>query len=243
MEIIENLNRRYLRIPLEKENETGMEGYRSRVLQRNKLENLLKADKRYIDGVAYLYYEITGMGNLTEVWSGSKTTVNRMNMFVDGLEKVLQELQEYLLSQEDICLCPEYIMMDVRGEKIFFLYIPHYEGEQMQDLEHFLEFMIDSMDFDDEEGMERLYSFYNEVMQNGGRVRLWDLVHLWKKEEQFFKYKETEKNIEASDICMVEEQGDCFEDYECEKWIGRGKIYSVPYHGIKMTQTKDEPLT
>lgn len=181
MERVESLNRQYLRMTSEGNEGDGMEGYRSRILQKNRVNGLLQMDKRHLDGICYSYYDVTSMGSMEEIFADRKLTETCLEELFDGLETALQGMEAYLLKQSDLCLKPEYLMRNAETGRWAFLYVPGYGGNQAQDLERLTEYVMEHMDYSDEFLQERVYALYNDVIRSGGKALPSGYVQLWRK--------------------------------------------------------------
>lgn len=229
MEVVENLNHRYIRKTFLQENNEGLEGYRVRMVQANKIPGLVKVDRRCMDGRMYLYYDITRMQSMQE--REPVVNVEMMDAFVGELEHLLGELEEYLLVQQEVCLRPEYIWSDDKTGKWRFVYIPEYKSGQKKDIEGLLEFLMDHIDSQDENGLERFYSFYSDTLQCLELLTVSEIVRLWKKGEP--KPERCEGVI-----------GTLQRESEVQEQDGyKGKIYTVPFHGTKVFCGEDVTLT
>jgi len=229
MEIVENLNNRYIRKSFLQERDEGLEGYRVRMLQANKIPGLVKVDRRCLDGCTYLYYDITRMRSMQE--KEPVINVEMMDAFVEELEQLLGELEEYLLVQQEVCLRPEYIWSDEKIGKWRFVYIPEYKSGSQKDIEGLLEFLMDHIDSRDENGLERFYDFYSDALQCLETLTISEIIRLWKKGEP-------KKDRCEGIIGTVQRQT---EEREGESY--KGKIYSVPFRGTKVFCQEDVTLT
>lgn len=233
MEIVDSLNRRYIRISIGNGRTTGLEGYRVRMLQDNKIPGLLQTDKRHIDGQTFLYYDITDMQNL-QSWQ-FVITKDIMNGFVLSLENLCESLEAFLLKQQEVCLLPEYIWYENGEGKWKFFYVPEYGTQQNYDMESLLEFIMDHIDCSDEEGLERFYDFYSDALQNLERLSIWELIRLWKKGETKHEVPDAGEKCVETPAVEDEENG--------SKRKRKERIYSVPYHGTKVLQPEEASLT
>lgn len=252
MERVESLNRQYLRMTSERNEGDGMEGYRSRILQRNRVEGLLRMDQRHLDGVCYAYYDITFMGSMEEIYAGRKMTEICLEEVFDGLEAALQDMEAYLLRQSDLCLKPEYVMRNSETGRWAFLYISGYKGNQTQDLERLAEYIMEHMDYADELLQERVYALYDDVVRLGGKVQPAGLLQLWRKtgkerEEEASELPvseavigtrekseaEKEKDKEKEKVKEKEKEKEQTAERNAEKRkIYIRKIYRTPYRGV-----------
>lgn len=242
MEMVEGLNNRYLRRAVQ-ENEDEMEGYRSRILQRNKVAGLLPVDKRYMDGECYLYYEVTGMRSLKEIFLKRKMKERDLDRLFESMEDTLQSMEAYLLKQGDLCLKAEYIMEETETGKWNFLYIPDYGGSQAEDMEGVAEFMLEHMDCSEEKAMERVYDFYSELLQNGMQAKAGEIARMWKRNQKDTldedKYTQTEKGEAVQPVEQEQKTEKLIRVEKGRKFGSRRwerKIYKVPYRGQPLTE-------
>lgn len=228
MDIVHSLNRCYLRIDRKGKEKNGMEGYRSRMLQKNKIPGLLNMDKRYIDGKEYFYYDISEKQSFQEKME--KITYADMGNFLEELANTMEGLAEYLLKQQDVCLLPECIWYDIKSNKWNFLYIPEYEGEQKQEIEQLAEFAVNHLEGSEEE-LEKIYIFYSEILQSQETIDGLTLVKIWKrKEEEQDTKQEMAGDMQENSMALL-----FSEEMNEEKQLKfLEKIYTVPYHGIKI---------
>ena len=250
MERVESLSRQYLRRVSEQNEESGMESYRSRILQKNRVDGLLQMDKRYLDGICYQYYDITSMGSMGEMCAGGKITEKCLEEMFDGLETALQDMEVYLLKQSDLCLKPEYIMKNYETGRWAFLYIPGYDGDQAADLEKLTEYLIEHLDYSDESLQEGVYELYNSVIQLGERAAPTGMIQLWKqaRQERAPILLPKQKEQSATEERELSPQSETEEDGarnksgpEKKRW--RRKIYRTPYRGMEIKNVSQPPLT
>lgn len=255
MERVESLNRQYLRMASEHGERDGMEGYRSRILQRNRVEGLLRADNRHLDGVCYVYYDITSMVSMEAIFADIKITEAHLEELFDGLEDALQDMEAYLLRQSDLCLEPKYIMRNSETGKWAFLYIPGYGGNQAQELEKLAEYIMEHMDYSDIFLQERVYTLYDDVIRWGKKALPVEFIQLWRKtgkekEDPFLpgEKKETVHGEASALPAPKAEETGTPDKCEIEKKTGERKkfvrkIYRTPYRGMEIQNVLQPPLT
>jgi len=122
-EFVRSLNSNYERIRLpEKPDE---QRYQYCILTRGGIRGLLPCSLRYINGEAYLYYDITSRQNVTQL--GRKQIIDRnwIREFFWSLDQVRHELGRFLLDEKNILIFPEQIFKDVGTGGFLFLYLPY----------------------------------------------------------------------------------------------------------------------
>lgn len=163
MEYIRNLNCNYERILLEEKPEGRQ--YQYCILSRGEVKGLLPCSLRYIDGSAYLYYEITSRQNISHLYGNRCITREWLTDFVWSLKRIQQELQRFLLDIRNILWYPEQIFQDLESNIFSFVYVPYYSGEPS--FIKLVEFWVEHIDYSDEELVECVYRIYEKIERNG----------------------------------------------------------------------------
>lgn len=162
-EYIRNLNCNYERILLNRKPEEKK--YQYCILSRGGIKGLLPCTLRYINGLAYLYYDISSKQNVAQLHSTRGVTREWLRDFMWGMKQIGQELERFLLDCHNIVWYPEQIFQDLENNIFSFLYIPYYEGENS--FGALLDFLIEHMDYNDEALVECVYHMYEQYERNG----------------------------------------------------------------------------
>lgn len=162
-EFIRSMHCNYERILLDKQPEEKR--YQYCILNRGGIKGLLPCSLRYMDGLAYLYYDITSKQSITQLYG--KRCINRawLKDFMWSLEQIQTELGRFLLDERNILWYPEQIFQDLESNVFSFLYIPYYEGESS--FLKFLEYLVEHIDYEDEVLVECVYKMYEQCERNG----------------------------------------------------------------------------
>lgn len=162
-EYIRSLHSNYERICLD--NDFQEHKYQYAMLSRGGIKGLLPCDLRYVNGTAYLYYDITSRQNIALLYQ--KDSINR-EWFLDfcwSVKRIREELGRFLLQESNVLWSPEQIFQDLEKNVFSFLYVPYYEGEN-----HFLSllgFLVEHIDYSDEKLVELVYHIYEQSEKNG----------------------------------------------------------------------------
>lgn len=157
-EYIRSLNCNYERLLLERKPEENR--YQYCIVSRGGIRGLLPCSLRYINDQAFLYYDITSMQNVAQLYSGR--TINRtwMRDFLWGMQQVKQELGRFLLDDRNVVWHAEHIFQDLESNEFSFLYIPYYEGEC--GFLELIEFWVEHIDYEDEALVEFVYKTHEQ---------------------------------------------------------------------------------
>ena len=187
-EYLRNLNSNYERILLDKKPEENR--YQYCILGRGGIKGLLPSSLRYINDLAYLYYDISSKQNAAQRFSSRCITREWIRDFMWSMQQIQQELGRFLLDYSNVLWYPEQIFQDLESNVFSFLYIPYYEGESS--FVKLLEFWVEHMDYNDEVLVDCVYHMYEQLEQNGD-------VYL---QSQIFE----DAKVLAQDIAMEEKE-------------------------------------
>lgn len=162
-EFIRSLQSNYARILLEEAPEEKR--YQYCILSRGGIKGLLSCSLRYIDGQAYLYYDISSMQNIAQLYEKRLITREWLKDFMWSFKNIRQELERFLLDEGNLLWYPGQIFQDLQNRNFSFLYIPYYDGES--GFLKLLEFLVEHIDYEDEGLVECVYKMYEQFEQNG----------------------------------------------------------------------------
>lgn len=162
-EYLRNLNSNYERILLDKKPEENR--YQYCILSRGGIKGLLPCSLRYINGLAYLYYDISSKQNTSQRFSIRSITREWIRDFLWSMRQIQQELGRFLLDSSNVLWYPEQIYQDLESNVFSFLYVPYYEGESS--FGRLLEFWVEHIDYDDEALVDCVYHMYEQLERTG----------------------------------------------------------------------------
>ena len=126
-EFIRSLHCNYERVLLDRKPEEKR--YQYCILSRGGIKGLLSCSLRYLNGLAYLYYDITSKQSIKQLYDKRCITAEWLKDFMWSVRQIQAELGRFLLNDQNIIWFPEQIFQDLERNIFFFLYIPYYEGE------------------------------------------------------------------------------------------------------------------
>ncbi len=162
-EFVRSLNCNYERILLEEKPEEKR--YQYCILNRGGIRGLLASSLRYINGAAYLYYNISSKQNLKQLYGGRCITRGWFLDFMWSFQQIDRELGRFLLDRRNILWYPEQIYQDMESNVFSFLYFPYHEGSN--GFKELLEFWVEQIDYNDEALVNCVYQMHEQYERNG----------------------------------------------------------------------------
>ena len=163
-EYLKSMNLNYERIKLDGKPEERR--YQYCILSRGGIRGLLDCSLRFINGDAFLYYDITSKQSISKMFYNKKTVDREwVKDFVWNLNRIQQEASRFLLDDKSIIWFPEQVYRDIEDSRWNFIYYPYYDGEN--GFRQFLEFVIEKLDYDDELLVECVYRMYEQYEDMG----------------------------------------------------------------------------
>ena len=163
VEYIRSLNCNYERMLLEKKPEEKK--YQYCILSRGGIRGLLSCGLRYINGNAYLYYDISSKQNVEQLYCKRSLERQWLIDFLWNMKQIQQELERFLLDMRNVIWSPNQVFLDLETREYSFLYIPYYEGEAT--FGQMMNFFLEHLDYDDEGLVECVYHMNEQWEQFG----------------------------------------------------------------------------
>ena len=163
IEYVRSLNCNYERILLDHMPEENR--YQYSILGRCQIRGLLPCSLRYIDGRAYLYYDISSRQNLALLYGNRCITRDWVRDFIWGMKHIQQELGRFLLNVDNVLWHPEHIFQELEKNVFSFLYVPYYNGDS--GFMKLMEFWVEHIDYNDEGLVDCVYRMYERLERNG----------------------------------------------------------------------------
>lgn len=162
-DFVKSMQCNYERILLGKQPEEKR--YQYCILTRGGIKGLLSGSLRYLNGEAYLYYDITSKQNIVQLYGKRCITRQWLKDFLWSLGQLRTELGRFLLDDGNVLWYPEQIFQDLESKAFSFLYIPYYEGEN--GFLKLLDYLVEHIDYEDEVLVECVYKIYEQYECNG----------------------------------------------------------------------------
>ena len=189
-----DLNRNYLVFSESEEQELEPDGLQ--MLLQNKIKGVLRLEHRSVDNKSQYYYDVTGLMKLSEFCKGQKFCKKELESLLLGIADILERGIVYFLEMDGFLLKPEYIYVKtgvlrnignarnrLKESDICLCYYPGKGEDAAEQLNHFLEYLLNQVDYTDEKAVAQIYELYQRSCDEGFYpVRLQELL---KSEREF----------------------------------------------------------
>lgn len=146
------------------------DSYVEKMLLHNPGEGRLEFSKRQEEGQEYYCYKITGKKALHGIYAMMSIGERQIKHILKQIFVALERGKEYLLVEEDFVLLPQYMFATLPKMEIELCYVPGYHVPLKEQLESFLEYLLNRVDYEDKGAVELLYDCYMLCVKEQGGV-------------------------------------------------------------------------
>jgi len=147
------------------ENQDADKLYDFRMIMENQIEGLLACERKLLNNDILYYYDVTSQISLEDRCKAKKIQGHEILLLLNRLLGVLDRLEEYLLSEQSLCLLPQYIYMDRNEEKIKFCYVPGEHWDFQNQIRELMEYLLPYLEHNNQESMVIGYGLYQYILR------------------------------------------------------------------------------
>ncbi len=144
-----------------------VEDYSTKVLEYQKLEGFLMMNQRIMDNKTYLYYDISSKQSMSVLYEKARLSYEMIKNMFKQIFIIIQTAYEYLLSENDFILEPEYIYFDLSTNRLALCYFPGFDRNLKDQIVLFLEYLMNKVDYNDKEAVLLVYRLYASSKEDG----------------------------------------------------------------------------
>lgn len=156
--------------------------YQYKILTTDKIKEILKCSLRYVNGMTYLYYDISSRTTLESMYRGRKMTFEQVKDLLGQLYGIYSKLGAYFMEESRLVLLPEHIYYDLSRQSYIGLYYPDYESELANPYEPLMDYLLEHIDGKDEGLADCMYRIYE--MSEEANFSLEDALQVFGNREQ-----------------------------------------------------------
>lgn len=147
------------------------EDYQLPMLMQNRIPGLLPVQLQITDGKQELYYEVTAFEPLTNVYEAKKITCGEIQQLLLALNRMMEEIERYLLRGKGVILEPELIFSGKEERALGFCYDPDGRTPVAEGLNRMARFILDHIDYEEKMSVQLAYALFQESMKENVAVR------------------------------------------------------------------------
>lgn len=155
-----NLNHTYLVY----EQVLNEDHYEVQMLVNNKIPGILACHIQKVDGMVYLYYDISSKQPIEQMFGKTKMNYGLLKALFLQIKNVLVQLDEYLLPSGCLMTFPKMIYMNPEQQKFYFCLVLQEQSMEMP-FQKLLEFILEYVDYNDEKAVAAAYACYKRLSQ------------------------------------------------------------------------------
>ena len=144
--------------------------YRYQMVARNHLPCFLSMELRRIDDILWIYCPINGLISLRQRLERDRLSEGDLLHFFRSVEQLCKDMEEYLLPFEGVILDPDFVY--VRPDNMCECYWFYGKEEDGLGAENFLEYLLDHLNFEDQQGVKMMYSVYQASRGRAGGIEV-----------------------------------------------------------------------
>ena len=134
-----------------------------KMLLHNNIPGLLKLSVQHLNGKAYYFYDIRSRQAISVLFEGRSMSFSEIKSLLSGLVMAADKMSDYLLKSTDILVKPQCIFWDLEKEEPVFCCYPEAGDTYTEAYMELAQFIIDSVDKEDDEGTKLAYDYFNQV--------------------------------------------------------------------------------
>lgn len=117
-------------------------------------------------GMQFQYcYDITGKRSLEQLLEYKTLDFEMLQSILNSLDQACIQTEDFMMTENDILLEPEYVFADYHAERMNFCYLPGNQKNICMQFKTFMEYLLQKLDHKDEQAVQLGYGVYQCVVE------------------------------------------------------------------------------
>ena len=159
--------------------------YEELMMDNNEIEGFIDFHMRMIDEKKQYFYNVYGLKSLSDIIRQNQGDIIHLFDLLLCLKQCIQNLDEYLLEKNNLCLDEYSIFYDEYKKKYKFIYVPGFNHGLEEQLKDFFSWMMKHINYHCKSDVSLLYEVYSRL-ENGDNI--FESVH---HTEEYQEHKPT----------------------------------------------------
>ncbi len=250
-EYTRKINNSILIITPEKDFDTEKESIS--MFQYNEIPYFLKMGTQRKNIELQFCYDITSQRSLNQLLEFKSLDYAILQMILDSFDQACMQMEDFMLTENDIMMKPKYIFVDHNMEHVSYCYLPGFQSDICEQFKDFMEYLLQHLNHKDEQAMQLAYGVYQKVTEEKTALhkvlREPDLIKEYcvrsavNSKSLFEKTDDEDKISIMNGIETDEQRSDSCETDKIESYSGTRQIrIDRQYSGMQDTQqTQQNP--
>lgn len=169
------------------------EDYKLQMVLNNNIEGMISMNIKMVNNNYEIYYCTTSMISLKNMIAKNKMSGKEIYNLVKGIQRLSENMKEYLLDINGILFDMDYIYIRLQTEQYGFCYYPEKTLGFQQELKNLIGKLLEYIDYKDEEAVLIAYGMQQIVLNQDFTIQ--DLVQCAKSNIKGAKIEQEELNI------------------------------------------------
>ena len=162
-EYIRKMNKSSLIIIPEKD--CGTERDSIEMFRYNHIPYFLKMEEQRKDIHLQFCYDITSRRSLEQLLEYKSLDYALLQMILYSFDQACIQTEDFMITENDILLEPEFIFVDHNLEQMSYCYLPGNQEDICMQFKSFMEYLLQHLDHKDEEAVQLAYGVYQRVVE------------------------------------------------------------------------------
>ena len=139
--------------------------FEERMITENQIRGFLNCTIREVDDERQFVYNITSKQTLTQLYEEREMEESDISKLIQGIVNARKQLNEYLLSDDNLILNPQYLYADSETKNPSFIFYPYYCTSIQESLLKLGLFILEKTNHGSDKAVTLAYGFYKSVLK------------------------------------------------------------------------------
>ncbi len=164
----------------------------------NEIPYFLNMEQQKQDMKFQYCYDITGKRSLEQLLEYKTLDFEMLQSILNSLDQACIQTEDFMMTENDILLEPEYVFADYHAECMNFCYLPGNQKNICMQFQAFMEYLLQQLDHKDEQAVQLGYGVYQSVVEE--RIALHKVLGDKKHIQELYRISVEKKTEEEEQI-------------------------------------------
>jgi len=131
----------------------------------NHIPYFLKMEEQRKDVHLQFCYDITSKRSLEQLLEYKSLDYGLLQMILNSFDQACMQTEDFMMTENDILLEPEFIFTDHNLESVAYCYLPGNQEDICMQFKGFMEYLLQHLDHKDKQAVQLAYGVYQYVVE------------------------------------------------------------------------------